>query len=162
MPSWRDEFFPREHVTADDLWVSNQDEPEGGHYRTLKLKVKSAVPKEVNQQGGGKKKKLVLYFERAKKYLILNAGMCEAMEDITGVKDDYRRWAGAEVEIYVTNQKGPRRDGGRGQETYKVPRIRKVGSPARVEPEPTQDEEPEFGQAPFIEEEPDDERIGEL
>lgn len=153
MTSWREEFFPREHVTHDDLWVNDPKESDGGHYRMLKLKVRSAVPKEVNQAGGGKKKKLVLYFERAKKYLILNAGMCEAMEDITGVKDDYRKWAGAEVELFVTDQPGPRRDGGRGREIYKVVRIRKPGGAAQARPELPQDEEPEFGQPSFVDEE---------
>lgn len=95
--NWR-EAFPREYLAVEDL------RGKDGQSLVLRGRVKSVQFKDVPQsaqQGGGKKKKLVMYFEGKQKGLVLNVSICEEMSRITGT-NDVDDWRGASVELFET------------------------------------------------------------
>jgi hypothetical protein len=55
---------------------------------------------EVTTPGKGTERRLVLYFDRLKKGLVLNTANAEALLEITGT-DDTEKWADTPVQLYV-------------------------------------------------------------
>ena len=55
---------------------------------------------KVTAPGKGTKTRLVAYFERLSKGLVLNTANAEALAELTGT-DDYEKWADTPVQLYV-------------------------------------------------------------
>lgn len=87
-------WFPKEHITIDDLRT-----PDG--FKCFALEISKITIKEITQAKGKKDNKPCAHFKGAQKYLILNSTMCQELESITG-SGDPNQWIGTRVELFVT------------------------------------------------------------
>lgn len=136
----RDAMFPKDHITASDL-----ANPNGAGYISLVLKIRDirlTEKKEAQEMGGKKKKKFIMYFEGAKKYLFLSPEVYAGAESALGPKP--ADWIGKEIELYVLLNRNVPKNASNPTGKKDVPRLRaakasgKSKEPPKSEPEPSQ------------------------
>jgi hypothetical protein len=85
----KNDVFPSKYLKPSDL----KNGPEVG-------KINVAALEDLKDFSGGLAKKLVIYFQRKLKPLILNRTNWDSLADLHGDESD--DWAGCEIELYAT------------------------------------------------------------
>ncbi len=95
LPSnWR-AFHPRTYLNVEDLMNDK------GGYTTFQLRTARVEAHKIeNPKTFAKEDKLVVYFEKGEKGLILNATMCNTLQEISKSRNP-ADWSGQNVELYV-------------------------------------------------------------
>jgi hypothetical protein len=86
----RDDVFPSKYLKASDL-----------NGKPVVVTIKEASMEKLKNGNGEEETKTVLYFEKAKKGLILNRTNWDKIADITG-EDDSDNWPSHRVEMFPT------------------------------------------------------------
>jgi hypothetical protein len=122
----REQAFPTRFLKAADL---------GG--KPIVVTIKEAAQEKLKNGNGEEEAKTVLYFQKAKKALILNVTNWTKIADVTG-EDDSDNWPGHRIEVYPTTTEM------KGKEVACI-RIRKPGQGellAKKKPEPPPEPKP--------------------
>jgi hypothetical protein len=120
-------------VTKNDVFKSKYSKALDLKGGPVAAKIRLAALETLRGYNGSEERKVVVYFAKKLKPLILNRTNYDSISDIAG-SDDTDNWAGVELELYATTADL------RGKQVDCV-RIRKPGAKAAPKKEPPSDDD---------------------